>query len=202
MRRFLAAGFLALAMAAAAPASAETLFRVTGVGLDDVLNVRAKPDAAAEQLTQLSPFDVDVKVLKREGDWAEIAILEEQADGSLGHGKPIGWVNAKFLTENTTPAELNVPLQCFGSDPLWAVILTGDGKARLATPDGGAEVAVSLKREAGGASLSFDKGGEALIKVDAACEAQAAGSYRYSFEGKLPVAGDASNSFVLKGCCR
>lgn len=100
----------------AAPALAQTpyetgYFNVTGVAPDDVLNIRAEADGAAEVIGELAYNTVNVEVVARDGNWAMIA-----------SGEQAGWVSFTYL-ERSEPAmlESGIPagLMCGGTEPFW-----------------------------------------------------------------------------------
>jgi len=118
--------FILLFFLLAAPALAQSdlplpqLYTVTGVAMDDTLNVRATPNANAEDIGDLRP-DQTVEILKLSADGAW---------GMVSAGENIGWVATRFLalTQGTTgdgialPYGLPLALSCSGTEPFW----TGD----------------------------------------------------------------------------
>ncbi len=89
------------------------LFRVTDVAGNDVLNVRAEPDAGAELLNALAPDAVHVEVteLSADGRW-----------GRVNMGERSGWASMRYLAAEPGPAwhELQTPLSCYGTEPFWS----------------------------------------------------------------------------------
>ncbi|OSP54684.1 COG3650 family protein [Pseudoruegeria sp. SK021] len=90
------------------------LFNVTGVSADDVLNVRAQPDASAPILTTLPPQRTGIEGLglSDSGTWVHVAF-----------GETTGWVNARFLSaQPPRPAgALPSPMRCHGTEPFWGL---------------------------------------------------------------------------------
>lgn len=126
---------LALCLAVlTAPAMAETaypaLHDVTGVAADDVLNLRAAPDAGAAIIGSLPPglAGVEVAGLSPDGKW-----------GRVNLGEVSGWAAMSFLNPQGGPAWFAVQggLQCRGTEPFWTFHLDPETKtARFVTPEG------------------------------------------------------------------
>jgi uncharacterized membrane protein len=89
-----------------------TLFSVSGVAANDVLNIRAEPSSAAEIIGTLAPDATGVEVISVTGDWAIVNTAERS-----------GYVALRFLTRDDGPAwnSLSVPLACFGTEPFWSL---------------------------------------------------------------------------------
>ncbi|WP_405402222.1 COG3650 family protein [Paracoccus sp. Ld10] len=123
---------LALMLALSGPALATqeyilpSLFDVARVAADDVLNIRADPDASAPIIGALAFDATRIEVVEQGGGWSRV----NTAEGS-------GWVSDRYLDyrvdvwqDGTLPAGF----QCFGTEPFWAVIPQGDTVV-LGTPD-------------------------------------------------------------------
>ncbi len=122
--------FILLFALLAAPALAQIeqllpqLFTVTGVAVGDTLNVRAAPNASAEDIGDLRPNQtVEILSFSDDGNW-----------GMVSAGENIGWVAAHFLTltPGTTGDGISLPyglplaLSCSGTEPFWAAdIISG-----------------------------------------------------------------------------
>lgn len=117
---------LGVLLLAACPASATqeyilpTLFDVTGVAADDVLNIRAAPDAGAEIIGTLAPDAGDIEVVGHDdtGQWARI-----NTDGRSG------WAALRCLAYQTdvwTSGALPRTLYCLGNEPFWSFRPEGD----------------------------------------------------------------------------
>lgn len=106
------------------------LYRVTGVGTGDVLNIRARPDPSAEIVGTLEPGASGVVV----------AGTRMEVNGSVwwqvaGDDRP-GWVNARYLApaDDAPPTgDESFPLQCIGTEPFWNVRVA-EGEALFETP--------------------------------------------------------------------
>ena len=109
-----------------------TLFDVTGVKADDVLNIRAEPHADAEIIGTLAP------------DATNIEVVEENFPGRsswsrVNTGERSGWVSSNYLTPHFDvwkQDELPAFLRCFGTEPFWNVTAES-GNLILNTPDAG-----------------------------------------------------------------
>ena len=106
------------------------LYRVTGVGTGDVLNVRARPGPSAEIVGTLEPGAGGVVV----------AGTRMETNGSVWWqvvgGGSSGWVNARYLApadDAPLSGEETFALQCTGTEPFWSVRVAG-GEARFETP--------------------------------------------------------------------
>lgn len=90
-----------------------TLFDVARVAADDVLNIRAEPDAAAAVIGTLAPDATRIEVVEERGAWARI-----------NAGEGTGWVHARYLDYRTDVwPEQGLPegWRCFGTEPFWEV---------------------------------------------------------------------------------
>jgi uncharacterized membrane protein len=118
---------LALSSAPLAAQEMPALYDVTGVAADDVLNIRAAPDAIAPILGSLAPDARGIEVIALAGGWAQI-----------NTGEGVGHVALRFLTPQPGPAwhALERPLSCFRTEPFWALdIDPAAGKAVLSSPE-------------------------------------------------------------------
>jgi uncharacterized membrane protein len=140
--RVLAAVLLALSAGAAGAGTLPSLFDVTGVAAEDVLNVRAEPDANAPVIGTLAPGATGIEVVSVDpsGHWGEVNV-----------GEGAGWAALRFLAEEPevwVPGKLPQSLSCFGTEPFWN-LRDRDGTAVLEMP----EAAKSL-----GAAVAVDTG--------------------------------------------
>jgi uncharacterized membrane protein len=91
--------------------------RVTGVRLDDVLNVRRAPSSSSPVIGALSAQAAGVLVRERRGAWARVQ-----------RGTTQGWVAARFLTPFPTWSAYLPPDQgswsCQGFEPIWTMRMT------------------------------------------------------------------------------
>ena len=109
--------FLALAGPAGAQTMLPTLFDVAGVRADDVLNVRAMPDATSSILSKLPPDAKGVEVVETRSGWARVNSFERA-----------GWVNLRYLRERPgvwKRGEVPATLNCLGTEPFWSLRQVG-----------------------------------------------------------------------------
>ena len=113
---------LALMLSLASPAAAQTmlptLYDVTGVKADDVLNIRAMPDASSSILSELPPDATGVEVIETRAGWARVNTFERS-----------GWVNMRYLKERPDvwrKGEIPATLNCLGTEPFWTLRQVGN----------------------------------------------------------------------------
>jgi uncharacterized membrane protein len=104
-------------------ARAETLpalYDVTGVAADDVLNLRAAPDAMAEIQGALASSDKDVEV---------VALSPDGLWGRVNQGEVSAWVSMNFLQRVGEPDwdVAQTPMTCFGTEPFWSMAVSSQG---------------------------------------------------------------------------
>ncbi|MDO5611962.1 MAG: SH3 domain-containing protein [Paracoccus sp. (in: a-proteobacteria)] len=103
-----------------------TLFDVSGVAADDVLNVRAAPSAQAEILATLRPDATGIEVVQEQDGW-----------GRVNAGETSGWVAMRYMSYRTDVwdgAALPDGFRCFGTEPFWDARVS-DGALVIGTPD-------------------------------------------------------------------
>lgn len=115
------AAALTLIAALAAPAAAQTmlptLYDVTGVRSNDVLNIRAMPDASSSILSELPHDATGVEVIETRAGWARVNTFERS-----------GWVNMRYLKERPgvwKKGEIPATLNCLGTEPFWTLRQVG-----------------------------------------------------------------------------
>ncbi|SDL68753.1 COG3650 family protein [Paracoccus chinensis] len=113
---------LALTLSLAGPAAAQTmlptLYDVTGVKADDVLNIRAMPDASSSILSELPHDATGVEVIETRSGWARVNTFERS-----------GWVNMRYLKERPDvwrKGEIPATLNCLGTEPFWTLRQVGN----------------------------------------------------------------------------
>ncbi|MFC3630610.1 COG3650 family protein [Paracoccus angustae] len=121
---------LTLALAGPALATQEyilpSLFDVSGVAANDVLNIRAEPDAGAAIIGALAPDATAIEVVEERRGWARV----NAAEGS-------GWVSARYLSYRTDvwqEGELPAAFRCLGTEPFWDAKVEG-GDLVLRSPE-------------------------------------------------------------------
>ncbi len=190
------AGLLLLALAL--PLRAEVLpalHDVTGVAADDVLNIRAAPDAAAEVIGTLTPDETAVEVISVTEGWA----LVNTGEGS-------GYASMRFLTRQDGPDwnALQTPLTCVGTEPFWSLKIDPDvGTANMVTPDDldgySMEINQTWRAEPGApaAALSVPEG--LIVLRPAECSD---GMSERRFGIAVDVFLTRPDKLRLSGCCR
>ncbi len=122
----LAAALLASPAAALepAPATEPSYHRVAGVASDDVLNIRAAPEAGAPVLGGFAPGAGPVEVVETRQGW-----------GRVTAGERGGWVSMRYLEPVDLPeigaSGLPAGLVCAGTEPFWSLSLKPGGRAVL-----------------------------------------------------------------------
>ncbi|RNF34903.1 COG3650 family protein [Paracoccus methylarcula] len=103
-----------------------TLFDVTKVATDDVLNIRAQPNAGAEIIGTLAPDATEIEVVEETGGW-----------GRVNNGEASGWVSMAYLAYRVDVWEddkLPDGFRCFGTEPFWGLERQAD-QLLLSRPD-------------------------------------------------------------------
>lgn len=129
MRALLTALLVLLAGPAAATQDAwPALFDVTGVALDDVLNVRSAPSATSEIVGALAPDATGVEVIRPD---------DRQTWGLVNTGEGTGWVSLAYLARlaGQWQGAFPDPARCFGTEPFWTLTFPDGGTVSLRTPE-------------------------------------------------------------------
>lgn len=108
---------LSLACPAAAQTMLPTLYDVTGVRANDVLNIRAMPDASSSILSELPHDAKGVEVVDTRSGWARVNTFERS-----------GWVSMRYLRERPDvwrKGEVPPTLNCLGTEPFWSLRQVG-----------------------------------------------------------------------------
>lgn len=189
-----------LLLAAASPALATpeyvlpTLFDVTGVAADDVLNIRERPDASAPIIGALRPDATGVEVVGERGAWMQVNTAERS-----------GWVHGRYLNYRVDvwdPGKLPAGLTCLGTEPFWSLTPTG-GEVVLATPEGDSRMPL-LKVLDSGQFRDPGRGlvAEGLVAVITPTQCGDGMSDRaYGMEATV-ILGGGEAAQMLRGCCR
>lgn len=92
-RRSLLSALTAVALAApSGGARAQSVYRVVGVRMNDVLNIREFPNPQARILEVIPPDARGITVTERRGDWVFVQFNRVE-----------GWAHGRFLEEETGP---------------------------------------------------------------------------------------------------
>ncbi len=105
-----------------------TLFNVDGVAANDVLNVRARPDASSPIIGTLAPDAQDIEVVEEDetARWGRINLREDS-----------GWVSMRYLAYQVGVwEEGRIPpnMMCLGTEPFWS-LRHDNGQMTLSKPD-------------------------------------------------------------------
>lgn len=103
-----------------------TLFDVTGVAADDVLNIREDPSASAAIIGSFAPDQTHIEVVEERKGWARV-----------NSGERSGWVSSRYLAYRTDVWDANAlpaSLACHGTEPFWGLAVQ-NGQAVLDGPD-------------------------------------------------------------------
>lgn len=86
---------------------------IEGVAADDVLNIRADPDASSDKIGELGAYTLNVEILRTVDGWGQTPTAEG-----------FGWVSMRFLVANPWPqGQAPRPLICLGTEPFWNLAL-------------------------------------------------------------------------------
>jgi uncharacterized membrane protein len=197
---------LVLLMAGTAPAAAQgpdlpALFDVAGVAADDVLNIRAAPDAGAGIVGTLPPdaTAVEVVALSQDGGW-----------GRIGQGESGGWVSLDFLARQQIGPwwTLPVPMRCLGTEPFWSLDLNAPLlQATFATPEEAPETMTIVNfwpgedfRPVAGLRL-LQRDGIAVIRAAACSDGMSDRDFGLAIDLFLGPVEGAGVGPALQGCC-
>ncbi|MTE00676.1 SH3 domain-containing protein [Paracoccus sp. YIM 132242] len=123
---------LALVLALSSPALATqeyilpTLFDVSGVAANDVLNIRAEPDAKAAIIGTLARDAKAIEVVEEREGWGRVNTAGQS-----------GWVSMRYLSYRTDvwqPDAVPAAFRCLGTEPFWDAKREG-GDLVLRTPE-------------------------------------------------------------------
>lgn len=190
---------LLLCLPTALTAAAQDLpaaFAVKDVAAEDVLNIRAAPNALADVVGKIAPFAMNVEVLEitTDGTWGLVGLPEGN-----------GWVSIRYLDPMPLPDTGQVvrPLSCFGTEPFWSVSLYLRG-AEFHSPDTGA-VPMSVMHEAvapSGFLFTLEEGptlDRTLIVTREGCS-DGMSDRRFGFAVRMFKEAPDGNE-ILSGCC-
>jgi hypothetical protein len=110
---------------------------VTGVARNDVLNLRAQPDARSPSVASLPSNATDISVVAQATQSLDWVMVQK--------GRARGWANARFLAYgHPLDGALPVRLHCAGTEPFWGVeVGYGRADANLAFDQRRARVALA-----------------------------------------------------------
>jgi uncharacterized membrane protein len=111
-------------------------FSVTDVASDDVLNLRAGPDATSAVIGSLPADATGIEVVDVEGNWAVVNV-----------GEVTGYAAIGYLTREEGPdwTALQTPMTCLGTEPFWSLeIDPAKGETRSRLPEDAADQIATL----------------------------------------------------------
>lgn len=174
------------------------LYDVVGVASDDVLNVRAGPNAQAEIIGTLEHDAAAIEVIRPD---------EEFEWGLINQGERTGWISLNFVIPQPEQWYGSIPnlTQCFGTEPFWSLTRRA-GMLEFERPDA-RRIAVdeayfigSLNRRdrftTAGSSIA--QGLTATIATEACSDGMSDRAYGLSVDIILEDAFDAA---LYSGCC-
>ncbi|SDY68050.1 SH3 domain-containing protein [Citreimonas salinaria] len=199
MIRFLVA--LLVLLAAPAFATQErwpALFDVAGVAANDVLNVRAAPDAGAEKIGELAPDARGVEVIAADArqNWGQVNVNGQTGWASLHYlrRQPGQWLGSTIET-----------VRCFGTEPFWSVTRSVDAiswSMPEGRPDGTvqSDLASLARRDVSGLIYRLTDGmrGHLLMTLDSCSDGMS--NYTYGIGAAVTHDLDGTPE-LLAGCC-
>lgn len=190
---------IALTLALALPAHATpeyvlpTLFDVTGVAADDVLNIRERPDAKAPIIGRLAPDATRVEVVAERGGWMQV-----------NAGERSGWVNGRYMNYRVDVWEagrLPEGLRCLGTEPFWSLTPQG-GEVVLATPEAESRMALHKVLDSGwfrDPRRALVGDGVTAVVTPAQC-GDGMSDRAYGLQATV-ILGTGASAQMLSGCC-
>jgi len=190
-----------LAAAATTTASAQdfpSVFRVTGVTSDDVLNIRAEPSAHSEIVGSFTPHQSNIEV---------VGLSQDRRWGLVRTDEGVGWSSMRFLTQQRVGSwqDGRQALTCFGTEPFWSLNLflpnnraefedlgTGGFEVRSNAPN------MSITRNPATLAMSFVGARQGFAVVRQGVCSDGMSDRLYGLEVQLYWSGDAEG---FSGCC-
>ncbi len=197
------AAALALTISLAGPAGAQTilptLYDVTGVRANDVLNIRAMPDASSSILSELPHDAKGVEVVDARAGWARVNTFERS-----------GWVNMRYLRERPDvwkTGEIPATLNCLGTEPFWTLRQVGTSIV-YETPEQSrplqrrAVVDNPARREPARSIIAGDDNGRLTVVLTPGQCTDGMSDRFFGLTATLLFEGAGQSSRMENGCCR
>ena len=184
------------------PASAEQIgdvgyYRVAHVADDDMLMVRAKPSAAADQIGSFGPHSKPIEVFETQDGWAKVSINGRTGWVSMAHLAP-------FAPRKIERLGLPQGLQCLGTEPFWNADFS-EGEMTLSgveTASGGT-MAIKSSQTAKGRNwplhILLDDGKSSVLVTPKSCSDGMSDAH-YGWRATFMLH-KAKGVDVLSGCC-
>lgn len=172
-----------------ASAFAEDTYEVTGVGADDVLNIRKAPNASAPKVGEYRNSESGIRIYRRKGNWALTGRVDPQNTD--------GWVHTRYLKLTAAAASLQLPISCSGTEPFWAIVISSTDSATYSAPDRTPQdfPVSEFSRSKQIASMLLGVGGNVAIKAGSCSDGMSDNIYPYTVQVRLP------DSRQVNGCC-
>lgn len=194
--------FLFLSAPAIAETSLPALHDVAGVAANDVLNIRAEPNAGSAIIGSLGPTldDVEIVGLSADGKW-----------GRVNAGEGAGWAYMSYLAAQDRPAwfALQSGLSCGGTEPFWSLQIDASGQtATFTTPEqaGQPQPLTALwpgdewRKTAAVQIGTGAQSGFATFRAEACSDGMSDRAFGIRADVFLP-ANPATSAVALQGCC-
>lgn len=174
---------------------------VIGVAANDLLNIRAEPDAKAAVIGTLAPSakGVEITGFDVSGQWARV-----------GTGEGMGWASGRFLQlqrATWAPGKLPSTLSCHGTEPFWSLARTASGMS-FSTPDQASralDLRVVMDRGIAEDPMRSLIAGDAKGRVTAVIQPQLCSDgmsdREYGLAATVILDGQGQKSRMLTGCC-
>jgi uncharacterized membrane protein len=169
---------------------------VTGVGLDDMLNIRERPDASSPIVGQLAP-DATVEVIRPN---------DRQTWGVVNAGERSGWVSLRYLERRPGQWDGAYPevAACFGTEPFWTLRRDGEALTYI-TPETSESLTIvaragSLNRRDSFHMIAEGDGGPAvaLLRTETCSDGMSDREFGISVQLLLGLGVETRQ---LSGCC-
>ena len=191
---------LAIALLALPGHAAETILPgladVTGVAANDVLNIRAAPNAKSAIIGSFAPDAAGIEVVATQDGWLRITTPEAS-----------GWISARYATLRPglwQPGALPPGLACHGTEPFWGLTLDGNA-ARLTRPEAAQRHEGLRILQPAGAGPSAHRAlvAEGLVAIVAPAPALCSDGMSDALFGLdvNVVLGEGAEASYLHGCC-
>jgi len=169
------------------------LYDVVGVAANDTLNVRASPNANATVISILpaNAANVEVIALNDAGTWGLVNVNEQS-----------GWVSMRYMARhpNQYAGEFPAITSCFGTEPFWALAVSGD-TLTFSSLDGADQVEQFSRLRSANRIDRFAvqaPGVTGMIREQSCNDGMSDRAFGLSVELLAPLYGETA---LLSGCC-
>ncbi len=179
----------------AAASDYPALFDVTDVASDDVLNLRAEPDASAALIGTLAYDAKNIEV---------VASNDSDTWGQINLGETSGWVSLRYLERHPDNPDyaLAKTLVCYGAEPGWSATFQQGMAVKFSSMSGeyetpGAGLIVSASGRFGVWGMAYGDS-TAIFRRETCSDGMS--DRHFGLSGTLFKQHDGIQS-VLTGCC-